>query len=347
MSLRFGVWSPVCGDWLRVAESSTSSAPAELVQLARSADELGYDYYYVPEHYLNAVHGPEHPVADAWMVSAAAVFATKRIRVLTAVQPGFKWPGTVAKMTATLSGFRPGSIGLSVLAGWWQLEAESYGDVWLSHAERYARSAEFLDVIRGLWSEKALHYSGRYFRVPGALLEPKPEPRPTILVAGESEHAIELAARSADYLFINGDLPERVGRIATRVKELAQERYGRSVHVALSAFAILEDSDRRARERVEQLTARADRDTIAYFKNQMDGAVVAHNRGNDAALIEANLGLASGLVGAAPRIVEQLEAFERAGVDTVLLKFPDTRPDMLRFAREVLVPYKSRSGTRA
>jgi FMNH2-dependent dimethyl sulfone monooxygenase len=80
-------------------------------------------------------------------VSAACVAATQRIRVITAVQPGFKAPGVVAKMGATLSQFRPEGFGLSLLAGWWQLEVENYDDVWLPHAERYIGAAEFLDVV--------------------------------------------------------------------------------------------------------------------------------------------------------------------------------------------------------
>lgn len=126
MSLEFGTWSPVCGSWLRVVRDADARVdPASLIAFAKRCDRLGYDMHYVPEHYLNAVHGPEHDVADAWVIASAAVAATERIRVVCAVQPGFKAPGVVAKMAATLAAFRPHAFGISLLAGWWQLEAET------------------------------------------------------------------------------------------------------------------------------------------------------------------------------------------------------------------------------
>src|SRR5688572_15129433 len=210
MALEFGSWAPVCGGWLRTRDADKKPSPAELVHLARHVERLGYDFYYVPEHYLNAIHGPREAVLDAWVVSSAAVAGTRRLRVITAVQPGFKAPGVVAKMGATLASFRPGAFGLSLLAGWWQLEVENYADVWLPHAERYARAAEYLDVIRRFWTQPVFDHRGQYFTIQGGLLEPKPDPVPPVIIAGESERAIELAARAGDYLFINGGDLEHV-----------------------------------------------------------------------------------------------------------------------------------------
>jgi FMNH2-dependent dimethyl sulfone monooxygenase len=89
MALQFGFWVPVCGGWLRVAPPPPVSFPALLAQ-AEEADREGYDFCYIPEHYLNAVYGPAQPVADAWVTAAAIAARTRRIRVITAVQPGFK-----------------------------------------------------------------------------------------------------------------------------------------------------------------------------------------------------------------------------------------------------------------
>ena len=344
MPLLFGSWAPVCGSWLRTRDADREPKPDRLVHLARVVDELGYDILYVPEHYLNALHGPRRDVLDAWIVSAACVAATQRLRVVTAVQPGFKAPGVVAKMGATLAQFRPGAFGLSLLAGWWQLEVENYGDVWLPHPERYARAAEYLDVILGLWSAAELDYEGRHYSAKRAVLEPKPESLPPVFIAGESDRAIELAARAGDYLFINGGDPESVAALIRRAKGLARDRYGRDLRVALSAFGVVRSSESEARRVVEGFYDRADEESIAYFARHMDGAVVAHNRPSESRTLEANLGLDAGLIGDPAAIQRRLGVLEEAGVDAVFIKTEPALEEAERFAREVIAPYRASHG---
>jgi FMNH2-dependent dimethyl sulfone monooxygenase len=318
------------------------------VRLARHVERLGYDMYYVPEHYLNAIHGPHEDVLDAWVVSSACIAGTRRLRVITAVQPGFKAPGVVAKMGATLSQFRPGAFGLSLLAGWWQLEVENHADVWLPHAERYARAAEYLDVIRGFWTEPSLDYAGKYFTIQAGLLEPKPTPQPPVIIAGESERAIELAARAGDYLFINGGDLDQVANLVQKAKARARDGYGRSLKVALSAFGVVRSSKGEAQAVVDALRADADPKTIGYFREHMDGAVVAHNRGSEADTLEANLGLHSGLIGDPASILERIAQLERVGVDVIMVKCEPAFDESERFARLVIAPYRAaRASTQA
>jgi FMNH2-dependent dimethyl sulfone monooxygenase len=338
--MEFGVWSPVCGGWLRIHGTARDASPRSLVAYARHVERLGYDVYYVPEHHLNAVYGPRHGVVDGWVLSSMVMASTTRIRVITAVQPGFKQPGVVAKMAAAIAQFRPGAFGLGVIAGWWRLEAESYGDPWLSHAERYARAGELVDVVRGLWTKPVFDYAGSYYRVPEAQLWPKPEVLPQVTIAGESEHALELCARAGDVLFVNGDEPERVAKIVSRVKGLARERYGREVKVALSALGLVRASAAEVKARTEALRSAIDWSTVNYFDTQVDRAVIAHNRGSSADRIEANLGFNAGLCGTGDAVLARLDAFEQAGVDAVFLKFEPARKEAELFAEHVLRPYR-------
>jgi dimethylsulfone monooxygenase len=218
---------------------------------------------------------------------------------------------------------------------------ENYADTWLPHAERYARASEYLDVIRGYWTQTSLDYRGQYFSISRGVLEPKPEPLPPVIVAGESERAVELAARAGDYLFINGGELEQVASLVERAKTRARERYGRSVKVALSAFGVVRSSDAEARAVVDGFRARADATTIAYFRQHMDGAVVAHNRAGEAETLEANLGLSSGLIGAPETILARLGDLERAGVDAVMVKCEPPFEEAERFASRVIDPYRA------
>jgi FMNH2-dependent dimethyl sulfone monooxygenase len=343
MALQFGTWSPVCGGWLRLRTRSRVD-PRALPAHASAADRLGFDLYYVPGHYLNAVHGPEHDVADAWITAAAAVARTERIRVVTAVQPGFNTPAVTAKMAASLADLRPGSVGLSLVAGWWRLEAEMYGDTWLEHSARYQRASEYLAVVRGLWECDRFSFEGRHYRIAQGILRPRPKPSPIVFVSGESDAAIELAARSGDYLFVNGDDVARVRALVDRVKTRAHQ-HGRVVRVALSAFGLVRARAADADTAIQRLLDDADLETIRYFDHQMDRQVVAHNRGSDRDRIEANLGLRAGLTGEPRSIIERLRHFEAAGVDAVVIKFEGDADEASRFAREVMGPYRaSRQG---
>jgi FMNH2-dependent dimethyl sulfone monooxygenase len=61
-----------------------------------------------------------------------------------------------------------------------------YGGAWVGHDERYERTREFLEVMRGMWTEDEFSYEGRYYKVEKAHLEPKPvrKPWPTLYAGG-------------------------------------------------------------------------------------------------------------------------------------------------------------------
>ncbi|MBD2435373.1 LLM class flavin-dependent oxidoreductase [Nostoc sp. FACHB-110] len=340
MPLQFGIWSPVCGGWLRTVDHEANLSPQDLVKLAVAADELGYEFYYIPEHYLNAVHGPSYDVADAWITAALASLNTKKIKIVAAIQPGFKLPAVIAKLSANIQNrLSNGRFALSGIAGWWKLEVESYGDIWLPHSERYARLAEYIDVIKGLWTVDDFNYQGKYYTIQNGILTDKPTPTPPIFIAGESERAINLAASQGDYLFINADAPEKTAALVEKVKRLASDRYQRQIKVAMSAFAIVRENAAEAEARLEAIYRAADWEQIKYFQAQIDPNVVAHNKLDISQTIEANLGLSAQLVGDRATIIQRLREYEAIGVDLIILKFESMLSDTIRFHQLVISEY--------
>jgi len=77
----------------------------------------------------------------------------------------------------------------------------------VGHDERYGRTREFLEVMRGMWTEEEFTYNGRYYKVEKAHLEPKPvrKPWPTIYAGGESEDAKQMISRHCDGYLMHGD----------------------------------------------------------------------------------------------------------------------------------------------
>ena len=111
-----------------------------LGDVARAADRLGYDAVLTPTGTWSE---------DAWLSTAAVVQQTERLKFLVALRPGLVSPTLAAQMAATLQRFSGGRVLLNVVTGGDEVELRRFGD-WLDHDERYDRTAEFLEVLRGV-----------------------------------------------------------------------------------------------------------------------------------------------------------------------------------------------------
>ena len=162
MSINLGYWTPVYGGFLRnVTDEGRMAATWDHIRdVSVRADRLGFHTTLVPELYLNDRKGVEAPSLEAWSLSAAILAATDRLRVMTAVRPGFHLPAVLAKTVSTLDSIAPGRVSLNVVAAWWAEEARQFGGNFPAHDERYTQAKEFVDVLNGLWRETPFSYTG-------------------------------------------------------------------------------------------------------------------------------------------------------------------------------------------
>src|SRR5690606_14232311 len=189
MAIDLGYWTPVYGGFLRnVRDEGRMAATWEYIrEVSVTADRLGYGTTLVPELYLNDRKGIDAPSLEAWSLSAAILGATGRLRVMTAVRPGFHLPAVLAKTVATLDSIAPGRVALNVGAAWWAEEARQFGGGFTTHDERYVQAEEFVQVLRGLWRETPFTFSGSHYELDGTIVEPKPSTAPVVFAGGESE----------------------------------------------------------------------------------------------------------------------------------------------------------------
>ena len=103
---------------------------------------------------------------DAWLVTAALIRETQRLKFLVAFRPGLISPTLAAQMAATYQRISRGRLLLNVVTGGEAAEQRRFGDH-LSHDERYARTGEFLDVVRGAWSGAPYDFGGSTTRSAG------------------------------------------------------------------------------------------------------------------------------------------------------------------------------------
>jgi len=343
--MRFGYWLPVFGGWLRNVEDEGMEATWRYAsRLARRSEQIGFDLTLVAELNLNDIKGVEAPSLDAWSTAAALAAVTDRLEIMVAVRPTFHAPALLAKQAANIDRISDGRLSLNVVSSWWASEARMYGVPFDQHDDRYARTAEWLDVVDGLWRCPVFSYQGRHYTIEHAVLEPKParKPRPTIYAGGESPAAKDLISRTCDAWLTHGGPPEIVGqKIADMRARRAAHGLASQVPVApmifgSAAYAVVRATETEARREVERITdVRQSAHGYANYQEWI-GNTQLEQRVSLEDYSVSNRGLRSGLVGTAEQVAEQILKFESAGVDLLLLQFSPQYEEMERFAEDVM-----------
>jgi alkanesulfonate monooxygenase len=225
----------------RPAEAAGSAArfrPPDidyLAQIARSAEQLGFEAVLTPTGTW---------CEDAWLVTAALIRETSRLKFLVAFRPGFVSPTLAAQMAATYQRISRGRLVLNVVTGGEGAEQRRFGDH-LPHAERYARTDEFLSIVRGAWSGTPYDFDGTYYQVEGATVSEPPDPLPELYFGGSSEAAGPVAARQADVYLTWGEPPEQVAEKIAWIRKLAAEQ-GREPRFGIRLHTISRDTEQEA-----------------------------------------------------------------------------------------------------
>jgi len=99
---------------------------------------------------------------------------TRSLELMVAVRPTFHLPALLAKQAANVDQISGGRVSLNVVSSWWASEAKQYGVAFDTHDDRYARTAEWLQVVDGVWKHDHFSYQGRFYHVEDTVLQPKP-----------------------------------------------------------------------------------------------------------------------------------------------------------------------------
>jgi G6PDH family F420-dependent oxidoreductase len=178
--------------------SSEEHAPADLVRHARAAEDAGFEFALISDHF--------HPWVDrqgqspfVWGVLGAIAVSTEKLRVGTGVTcPTMRiHPAIVAQAAATTACLMPGRFFLGVGTGE-NLNEHILGDRWPSPDERQEMLAEAIEVMRGLWEGELFSFEGEHYTVDRARLYTVPAEEIPIAVAASGQQAAELAGRVGD-----------------------------------------------------------------------------------------------------------------------------------------------------
>ena len=178
--------------------SSEEFRPMRLVEQAKRAEEAGFGFATISDHY--------HPWVEeqgnspfAWSVIGGIAATTSTLRLATGVTcPLMRYqPALVAQMAATAADMMPGRFLLGLGIGE-ALNEHILARRWPAAAVRQDMLAEAIEIIRLLWQGGMRSYRGRYFEVENARIFTLPDRLPPILVAGAGPKAARLAAEKGD-----------------------------------------------------------------------------------------------------------------------------------------------------
>lgn len=337
--MRFGYWMPVFGGWLRnVRDEGMSIAWPYIRELAVDSERHGFDLTLIAELNLNDIKGHHAPALDAWTVAPAVAAVTRTLELMVAVRPNYHSPSATAKALSTLDLIAPGRVSLNVVSSWWKDEAAQYGAPFDVHDARYARTEEWLGVLRRLLTEDVVTHHGPLYSFEGAVMEPKPAGT-LVYMGGESPKAKEIISTYGDAYVMHGDPPEV---IAAKVADLNSRRGDRSpMRFGVSGYVICRDTESEAQAELDRiLDVRASPEAYASYQDFIEGSHLE----SEISLQEysvSNRGLRAGLVGTPKQIIERIQAYEDVGVDLMLLQFSPQHEEMARFGRDVLTAYPS------
>jgi len=198
---------------IHLSASGPLATPERIAALAERAEALGFDSVWVSDHVAFPVgfqsvypYGPpsaftqqtahyyEPLVTLAWVAGR-----TRRVRLGTSVLVvPMRNPVYLAKQAATLDRLAGGRLILGVGAGWQREEFEALGVT--TFAQRGAVLDEWIRLMRRLWTEEVVEFSGAFYQVGPIIVNPKPaQPGgPPILVGGNGPRALRRAAELGD-----------------------------------------------------------------------------------------------------------------------------------------------------
>lgn len=289
------------------------------VDVVTRGEAYGFDITLIAERLL----GPD---LEAWMLTAALAARTKTIQIMPAVYPGMITPQLAAKMGATLDRITGGRFAINVVNGWYQKEFELFSNGgWIeSSAARYNRMNEFVQVLKGLWSEDRFTFRGEFFQVDDATLPMKPVrvPHPPIYTASRTEAGKDVIAEHCELWFVNyvadyRKYDENLAAVRADIDSLRERavHFGRKLLFGMSAHVICADTLAEAHSQANELEAYGQRDRVSSTAARALGAC---------------------LVGTPQLIAERMRRYEEIGIELFLLHFHPMLAGLDTFARRVM-----------
>lgn len=276
---------------------------------------------------------------DSFTIATALAARTKRFEPLIAVRPGYWNPANFAASAATLDHLSGGRVRVNVVSGPDELAA--YGDDESDQTRRYARTKEFMRLVRTLWTNENVTFDGDYFQVTGSTVAPRLSPipdrrHPKLYFGGASEAAERVAATEADIQLFWGEPFDGVRLRMDRLKTLSKklDRDLPPLEFGLRITTLVRDTTEQAWADAEAKVARMAAGAAGSWQDHRHGIAVGQQRLLDLAnrgdVVDDILYTAPGkfggggagttwLVGSAKDVAQALRKYQELGITHFVL----------------------------
>jgi alkanesulfonate monooxygenase len=328
--------------------------PVQIEASAKAQEYVGFDRVLVAFNSTSA---------ESILVAQHITSVTERLGVMIAHRPGFTAPTLAARQLATLDHLSKGRVSVHIITGGNSTELAQDGDH-LTKDERYARTSEYLDVVRQEWTSTVpFDYAGTYYRIDRGFGDVKPYGDAGIPVyfGGSSDAAIPVAGKHADVYALWGESYDQVREVVARIRAAAAP-HGRNPRFSLSLRPVLAETEEKAWAKADDILAQARtlRDAGGSGRSpnnarlRTDGApppnegsrrlLAAAAQGSRidkrlwtgiAALTGAS-GNSTGLVGTPDQVAEAMLDYYKLGISTFLIRGFDPLVDAIQYGRELI-----------
>jgi dimethylsulfone monooxygenase len=337
--MQFGLYAPIpmvavgspeiakaTTEALRPLPAGTRDAQFDYsLDLLLEADGLGFNLCLFAERHLG------HDLS-AWVLASAVASRFNHIRALVAVHPGLWDPVMTAKLAASLDRICKGRVAINIVNGWFDQEFEMFGGKVLQGEERYRRTTEFIEILRGLWTHETFSYSGEHYGLDKGqlLLKPATAAPPEIFSVSTSDRGRDFIAQDCDWWFIEfpkaaESTDELMRSIEASIADMNRraERAGRKVRYALNPFIALGNSEQEALDSTVK-------------------AIFALEAEPDSRKIERRIlpATKAGCIGQPENVRRQIQRFADLGIELLLLKLIASIDNVRTIAGEIIAPLR-------
>lgn len=326
------------GDGSTVHVIDGGVSPRYLVDFARTHEAAGFDLVLV---------GYTSISADGWQIATHAAANTERLGYLIAHRPGFVSPTLAARKAATFDQLTEGRFALHIIAGAGDRDQRRDGD-YLDKTGRYARAAEYLEVMRRTWeSSEPFDFHGRFFDMDDVRSDVRPfqEPGPPVFFGGSSTEALEMGAAHCDVYAVFGEPLAPTKERFDDYRDRAARR-GRSATFSISFRPILGRTEGEAWDRARDILRQVSPERAPRAIDHGAERMLAHAGVSDVHDERLWMGVAkavgatgntSALVGTAEQVADAiLKYYELGDLGYVLIRGFDPIDDARAFGDELI-----------
>ncbi len=315
MAMQYGIIVPQGWRMDLVGIEDPVEAYETMTRVAQEAEALNYHSIWLFDHFHTVPVPTQEVTFECWTSTAALARDTKRVRIGQMVTcNGYRNPALMAKMASTVDVLSHGRLDFGIGAGWYEHEYLAYGYQYPDAPERLRYLREAVQVIHVMWTQDEATFEGKYYQIRGAINQPKGAQHPHIplLIGGSGEKVtLKLVAQYGDACNIsNADIPVLEHKLAV-LKQHCEEigRDYESIKRTLLINCTIGETEEAA---FEKLPA-SSRSQLEAIQKQA-------------------------LYGTPEMIRNRLAEYEAAGVQEVIIWFPDAAQlDSVRlFAKECI-----------